>query len=135
MSGFNKAFSDNIRNAITGAYPALVIDYSKVILSKGVLPNVNTVAAASTVTGKLAFTWTDNSGGTVLPTDTAFVAAFCADLNRWIFAQNTAPRNAGTYSLDVTAFSGKAVQTYIGFLSADGQSVSNSLFTGQVNIL
>jgi Family of unknown function (DUF6266) len=135
MSGFNKAFSDNIRNAITGAFPALAIDYSKVILSKGVLPNVNTVAAASTVAGKLAFTWTDNSGGTILPTDTAFVAAYNADLNRWIFIQNAALRNAGTYSLDVTAFSGKAVQTYIGFLSANGQSVSNSLFTGQVNIL
>ena len=38
MSGFNKAFSDNIRNAITGVYPALAIDYSKVILSKGVCP-------------------------------------------------------------------------------------------------
>ncbi len=135
MSGFNKAFSDNIRNAITGAYPALVIDYSKVILSKGPLSNVNPVAAASAVAGKLVFTWTDNSGGTALPTDTAFVAAYSADLNRWIFAQNTAPRSAGTYSLDVTAFSGKAVQTYIGFVSADGQSVSNSLFTGQVNIL
>jgi hypothetical protein len=135
MTGFNKAFSDNIRNAITGAFPALAIDYSKVILSKGALPNVSTVAAASTVAGKLAFTWTDNSGGVALPTDTAFVAAYSADLNRWIFAQQTAPRNAGTYSLDVTAFSGKAVQTYIGFLSADGQSVSNSLFTGQANVL
>jgi hypothetical protein len=135
MSGFNKAFSDNIRNAVTGVYPALAIDYSKVILSKGSLNNVDTVSAASTAAGKLAFTWTDNSGGTVLPTDKAFVAAYSADLNRWIFAQNSAARNAGTYSLDVTAFSGKAVQTYIGFLSADGQTVSNSLFTGQVNVL
>ena len=135
MSGFNKAFSDNVRNAITGVYPAITIDYSKVILSKGTLPNANTVTAASTVAGKLVFTWTDDSGGFALPTDSAFVAVYGADLNRWIFAQNTAPRNAGTYTLDVTAFSGKAVQTYIGFLSADGQSVSNSLFTGQVNIL
>jgi hypothetical protein len=135
MSGFNKALSDNIRNAITGAFPALAIDYSKVVLSKGALLNVNTVAATSAASGKLAFTWTDNSGGTVLPTDTAFVAVYSADMNRWIFAQHAAPRNAGTYSLDVTAFSGKAVQTYIGFLSADGQSVSNSLYTGQVNVL
>src|SRR5450631_900865 len=135
MSGMNKAFSDNIRNAITGVYPALTIDYSKVVLSKGALHNVDTANVASTVAGKLQFTWTDNSGGDALPTDNAFVAAYSADLNRWIFSQNVAPRNAGTYSLDVTAFSGKAVQTYIGFLSADGQNVSNSLFTGQVNVL
>lgn len=135
MSGMNKAFSDNVRNAITGVYPDLAIDYSKVILSKGALHNVDTASAASTVAGKLQFTWIDNSGGDALPTDTAFVAAYSAAQNRWIFAQNIAKRNAGTYSLDVTAFSGKAVQTYIGFLSADGQSVSNSLFTGQVNVL
>ncbi|MDP9041847.1 MAG: DUF6266 family protein [Bacteroidota bacterium] len=135
MSGINKAFSDNVRNAITGAYPALAIDYSKVILSKGPLHNVETVSAASTVAGKLVFTWTDNSGGDALPTDIAFLAVFSEAQNRWIFAQKAAPRNAGSYSLDVTAFSGKAVQTYIGFVSADGLSVSNSLFTGQVNVL
>ena len=127
--------SENIRNAITGVYPALTIDYSKVVLSKGVVQNVNAVTAASTVAGKLSFTWTDNSSGRTLPTDTAFVAAYNADLNRWIYSEQAAPRNAGTYSLDVTAFSGKAVQTYIGFVSADGQTVSNSLFTGQVNVL
>jgi hypothetical protein len=135
MSGFNKAFSDNIRNAITGVYPALAIDYSKVVLSKGVLPGLNTATAASTVAGKLTFTWTDNSGGLAIATDTAFIAVYNADLNRWIFVQQVAARSAGTYILDVTAFSSKAVQTYIGFLSADGKSVSNSLFTGQVNVL
>jgi Family of unknown function (DUF6266) len=135
MTGFNNAVSENLRNAITGVYPALAIDYSKVVLSKGALQNVSAVSAASTVAGKLSFTWTDNSNGKTLPTDTAFVAVYNADLNRWIYFEQAAPRNAGTYSLDVTAFSGKAVQTYIGFLSADGRNVSNSLFTGQVNVL
>ena len=135
MTGFNNAVSENLRNAITGIYPALTIDYSKVVLSKGVLQNVSAIAATSTAAGKLSFTWTDNSNGKTLATDTAFVAAYCADLNRWIYFEQAAPRNAGTYSLDVTAFSGKAVQTYIGFVSADGQTVSNSLFTGQVNVL
>ena len=135
MTGFNNAVSENLRNAITGAYPALGIDYSKVVLSKGALQNVSVVSAASTVAGKLSFTWTDNSNGRTLPTDTAFVAVYNADLSRWIYFEQAAPRNAGTYSLDVSAFSGKAIQTYIGFVSADGQTVSNSLFTGQVNVL
>ena len=135
MSGMNMALSENIRNAITGVYPAFAIDYSKVFLSRGGLRNADNVIVASTVAGKLSFTWPDNSDQKTLPTDTAFVAAYNADMNRWIYTEQAAPRNAGTYSLDVTAFSGKAVQTYIGFVSADGQSVSNSLFTGQVNVL
>src|SRR5579863_2789350 len=135
MSGMNMALSENIRNAITGAYPDFAIDYSKVVLSKGGLRNADNVTVASTVAGKLAFTWPDNSGGKTLPTDTAFVAAYNADQDRWVYREQAASRNAGTYTLDVTAFSGKAVQTYIGFVSADGQTVSNSLFTGEVNIL
>jgi hypothetical protein len=136
MTGINKAFSDNIRNAIAGVYPAFTVDFSKLVLSKGILPNAGTPVAASTVAGKLAFTWTDNSGtGDALASDMAFVAVFNEALNRWIFSQNTAARNAGTFTLDVSAFSGKPVQTYIGFISADGNSVSDSLFTGQVNVL
>jgi Family of unknown function (DUF6266) len=136
MTGINKALSDNIKNAITGVYPAFTVDYTKLSLSKGILPNAETPTAASTVAGKLTFTWTDNSGtGDALATDMAFVAVYNDTLNRWIFKQNIAARNAGTYTLDVTAFSGKPVQTYFGFISADGSSVSDSLFTGQVNAL
>ena len=62
MTGINKAFSDNIRNAITGVYPAFTIDFTKVSLSKGILPDAGSPAAASTVAGKLTFTWTDNTG-------------------------------------------------------------------------
>ena len=117
-------------------YPAFTIDFTKVILSKGILPDAGSPAVASTVAGKLTFTWVDNTGtGDALATDMAFVAVFNEALNRWIFRQNTAARNAGTFTLDVPAFSGKPVQTYIGFISADGSSVSTSLYTGQVNVL
>jgi hypothetical protein len=136
MTGFNKAFSGNVQNAITGVYPALVVDYTKVLLSKGSLPNGDSPAAASTVAGQLVFTWKDNSGDlNALISDTAFVAAYSADLNRWMVIQKAAARNAATYTMDVTAFSGKSVQTYIGFTSADGKTISTSIFTGAVNVL
>ena len=136
MTGINKAFSDNLKNAITGVYPAFAVDYSKVVLSQGILPDAESAIAASAVAGKLTFTWTDNTGtGNALATDMAFVAVYNEALKRWIFRQNTAARNAGTYTLDVPAFSGKPVQTYIGFISEDGSSISTSLFTGQVNVL
>jgi hypothetical protein len=135
MSGFNKAFSVN-NEAITGVYPAFAVDYPKVLLSKGVLPSATAPSAASAVAGKLAFTWTDNSGiSNALISDLAFVAVYNEELKHWIYVQKAATRNAGTYTLDVTPFSGKPVQTYIGFMSADRKKVSSSLYTGQVNIL
>jgi hypothetical protein len=137
MSGINKAFSYNIQNAITGVYPALAVNYAMILLSRGDLPNATAPTAVSTVAGKLTFNWTDNSGlGKALATDIAFVAVYCEALGRWSINPNTGvARNAGTYTLDVTAFSGKPVQTYIGFVSANGKTFSNSDYTGVVNAL
>ena len=135
MSGHNMAFSIN-KNAITGLYPAFSMDYSKVLLSQGSLENADAPSAASTASGKLVFTWTDNSDGeNTLISDTAFVAAYCEEKKRWVQKQQIATRNAGSCSLDVAAFSGKQVQTYIGFMSADRKKISDSIYTGIVNIL
>jgi hypothetical protein len=135
MSGFNKAFSVN-NEAITGVFPAFAVDFPKVLLSKGSLPNAGSPAAVSTVAGKLVFSWLDNSGtNSALSSDLAFVAAYNEELKHWIFLQKAAARNAAGYTLDVTPFSGKPVQTYLGFMSADRKKVATSWYTGPVNIL
>jgi hypothetical protein len=136
MSGFNKALSANIQFAITGTYPDFVIDYSKVQLSKGSLPNVVAPTAASTVAGKLAFTWADNSNiKGALSSDVAYVAAYNEELKHWILNDDAAARNSGTFVLDATGYSGKPLQTYIGFMSADGKKASASIYTGVVTVL
>ncbi len=135
MTGFNKAFSVN-SEAVAGVYPAYTVDYSKVLLSKGVLPNVTTPLATSTVAGKLVFTWTDNSGiSSATMSDLVYVAVYNDDLKHWIYIQNAATRNAATYTLDVTSISGKAAQVYIGVMTADRKKFGQSIYIGQVNIL
>jgi hypothetical protein len=137
MSGFNKVFSENVKNAIAGVYPAFTIDYPKVVLSRGVVANVNNPVAASTAAGKLVFTWTDNTGATdsALSSDIVFVAAYNEALNQWMYLSSAAARNAGTFTLDVTPFSGKPVQSYIGIMSADRNKTGPSIYTGLVNVL
>ena len=44
MSGFNKAFSYNVKNAITGEYPDLKIDFPMVRVGQGDLPNADIAA-------------------------------------------------------------------------------------------
>jgi hypothetical protein len=135
MSGVNRAFSENKR-AYTGASPNFTIDYPKVVLSSGRLQNLDAPTATSTTTGKLQFTWTDNSGrNKALSSDIVFVAAYSPDLDEWTFLQKAATRSAGTYVLDVAHFTGKPVQTYMGVMTADGKKISDSQYTGAVNIL
>ena len=135
MTGFNKGYSYNVKNAFTGVYPDLAIDYSMVLLSRGDLPNAGLPAAASVTTGNLDFTWTDNSGkGKARGTDRAFVAAYCEERNYWIYQLDVADRIAGAYTLVVKDFSGAPAFAYIGFISADGKEVSDTVYTGMVKI-
>src|ERR1700722_17737688 len=62
MTGYNKAFSYNVMNAIRGFYPDLSIDYKMVLLGRGDLPNVESANTTALPDGKLEFSWTDNSG-------------------------------------------------------------------------
>ncbi len=136
MSTFNKALSYNMRNAVTGDYPAFTVNFEQLILGKGDLLNVKMLTAVSPSVGTISFNWKDNSNeGSARATDQAFVAVYCEILNQWITSDEGSLRIAGSYTLDVAAFSGKAVHGYIGFLSADGKFVSTSLYTGLVNIL
>jgi len=136
MSCFNKALSYNMRNAVTGDYPAFRINYPRVVLGVGDLLNPENVSARSDAEGQISINWKDNSGeGSARATDQAFVAVFCEVLGQWTTSTRGPQRNAGSYTLDVAVFSGKAVQTYIGFLAADAQFVSTSVYAGEVNIL
>ena len=124
-----------MRNAVSGEYPAFTINYPRVTLGIGDLLNVDEPTVHSEIKGELRFEWTDNSGeGSAVSTDRVFAAVYCETLQSWITGYDGPARNAGSYTLDVVAFSGKAVQTYIGFLSADGKFVSTSIYTGMVNI-
>ncbi len=125
-----------MRNAINGDYPDFKVSYSRFVLGVGDLLNVEEATVHSESTGKITFSWKDNSNeGSARASDQSFVAVYCEDLGNWNASHDSVPRNAGSYTLDVTAFSGKAVQTYIGFLSADAKFVTTSLYTGPVNIL
>lgn len=136
ITGPNAALTYNIANAITGAYPAFSIDYSKVLLSKGNLQNATAPAAAAGAAGKLNFSWTDNSGsGMANATDQAILFVHCPATGQTVYNINAAARNAATAEFNATGFSGKTVQTWIAFITEDGNEVSDSLFTGEVDVL
>ena len=60
-SGFNIATSKFISNVITGTYPNLGVDYSKVLISSGNLTGPWNTTISSTQPGTVTINWTDNS--------------------------------------------------------------------------
>ena len=135
-SNYNKAVSYHIKNAITGKYPFFEMDYAKVLLGMGSLTPAKIPAVSSQQTGWLQFTWADNSERVGARSyDEAWVAIYCPELDQWICYLDCAVRRSGCYSSDVTAFSGKAVHSYLGFISHDGKTVSNSSYLGVVKVM
>jgi hypothetical protein len=135
MSAFNKAFSYNVKNAITGVHPNLAIDYGMALISRGDLPGAESAAVSSVSPGLLQFTWTDNSGkGKAKQTDKLFVAVYQEEIANWEYQLDIATRSQGTCEMVLKNFPGKSAQSFIGFMAADGKDASNSLYTGLVNI-
>ena len=133
MMGFNKAFSYNVKNAITLNKPELTVDYARVMLGRGDLTNVMSAAVTPSLEKLLTFNWTDNSGtGSAKSTDQVFVAVYSEEENTWIYGLNLATRNTEHCTLDASRLSSKALQTYIGFIADDGKDVTDTLYTGMV---
>jgi hypothetical protein len=134
-TGINSAFSWTIKNAITGIFPAYSIDFSAVLVSRGDLPNALAPSALAAANSQITYAWTDNSGaGTAKASDKAILVVFCPAMNLCIYTTVGADRSAVTDTLDVSTFSGQVVETYIGFISADGRNVATSLYTGQLTV-
>jgi hypothetical protein len=134
-TGINSALSYILKNAITGTYPAYEINYSLALVSRGDLPNALGPAVTSGAGSILTFSWTDNSGvGVAKATDQAILVAYCPTLKQAIYTTVGGLRNALTGDLNVLPFSGEQVETWIGFISEDGNNVATSIFTGEVTV-
>jgi Family of unknown function (DUF6266) len=134
-TGYQKAFSENYREALIGTYPSFSIDYSKVRLGNGILPNAINPTVNSPETGKLVFSWAENDrGDRSMSSDQFYVAIYSEKLKQWNFNFKIAERYKKFCRVDAAYFSGTRVHVYIGFVSADGKQVSTPLYTGALTV-
>lgn len=136
MTQFNSAMSYQLQNAITGTYPDFLIDYTKVLVSKGALLRAEEATGVSTEAGVVKLSWTDNSAsGGAKATDKALIMLYNADKKVAVYDTAGEARTVGTQSLSVPVdFSGDEIQAYIGFISEDGTEVSNSVYVGAITV-
>ena len=135
MTGVNVAFSDIYKKAITGVYPSFALDYSKILVSKGVLQNAALPVASAAGSGAVKFDWTDNTNDSLANADDkAIIVVYCPELQQAIYTKAGANRSAATQAISVANFTGKIVETWFSFVSNDGKEYASSIFTGQITV-
>ena len=127
QSEYNAATSYVMKHAMADTKGTPVIDYDKVLLTRGTLTTAANPAAVI-AESKASYTWTDNSGtGDAQATDRAMLLVYNKKKNEAVYDVDAAARSAGKAQLDLpAAWSGDALAVYIGFRSEDDRSVANS---------
>jgi hypothetical protein len=144
MSATNAAMSYNLSNAITGEFPDLGIDFSKVQLSRGSLNLLTQALVTAPEPSAVLINWSDNSGSmNALDSDQLSVGLFDPESGDSVYFINCASRADANISLGTPAeWSGRIVQV-LAFLSNETsltgntkrQSVSNTQWIGSVELV
>ena len=136
QTAFNAAMSYIVKNAVSGVFPNYALDFSRVLVSRGSLtqPSTPTVSMSA---GRATITWNDNSGqGDAQPADVAMPLVFNSDKGEAVFSTAAATRADQSAELNFPAdWNGDTVELYIGFASADGINVANSVYLGNHAII
>jgi hypothetical protein len=132
-SGYNRAMSALMSRALVGEYPAMALSYAEVLISKGRLPGAQSAKMVKKANSTLQFSFADYSGfGIAAPDDTVILVACAPDLQQAVFGLYNGFRKDKKAILNVAALKGHAVETWIGFLSADTEDASDSVYTGRM---
>ena len=134
MSAFNAAMAYTMDNALTGIYPAIGIDYSKVLVCRGNLTGALNPEATSLIPGQIEFTWDNNTLGANSQADDKVMLVVYNPTKQFaatVIAGNTRASGSQTIVLPA-AFAGDEVQCYISFQNASQSVVSNSQFVSQL---
>lgn len=134
-NGYNRATSAIMNQALTGTYPILQLNYSKLLIAKGKLPAAENATAVAAANETIQFSFTDNSNtGTASATDKAVLVAYCEALQQAVFTLNGGLRQNETAILQASHFKGYTVETWVAFLSDDETNASDSVYTGSINL-
>ena len=143
-TAFNAAVSYNYHEAVTGDYPDIVMDYSKVSVSQGSLTPAYNTGLSSTVAAEVNLTWADNSGqGAAAADDVAMVVVYNPELKDAVFMLNAGARSDLSANVSLPdSYSGTSVHCYLCFAALSnalggqsGKSISKSVYVGSAAVM
>ncbi|MEJ5961026.1 DUF6266 family protein [Pedobacter immunditicola] len=129
----NLAVQYNKPQAMTGYYPDITIDYSKIILSKGSLTQATNVNATWVEEG-LKFTW-EHAVKPVWPEteDQVMLLAYTTEKDLHFYVTSGAKRTKGWDILEIPAsLHQERFELYVSFVSNDRLDVADSQYIGAI---
>lgn len=133
LTPYNLLLKELLNVAISQSNDQYIIDYKYVRISRGCIglpPGWNADGKGHT----LYYSWSNSTSRDRRPDDRSILVAYCAALNQCIFITSGPDRSTGKAELDVAAFSGYEVHTWLGFVSENGKKAADSTYTGAVKV-
>ncbi|MCG1037586.1 DUF6266 family protein [Polaribacter sargassicola] len=133
----NLATSYHLKNAVVSTTQGMVMDYAKVLISKGDLRGIDGGTLAAGAGQTLVFGWQDNSGqGKATATDTLMVVVYAPDLNLFYSNAAVANRDATTATINLPNFMASfSVEVWASFSKPDTNFAAISTYMGTVAVL
>lgn len=124
----NLAIAYNKPNALTGFYPNVAIDFSKIVISVGDLPQPENTQVRL-IGQTLEFTWEG-----IRNTDQVMLLAYAPHTKQMVFESSGAKRAQKKENLSLKpGMENELLELYISFVSNDRTQVANSLYLGNIN--
>lgn len=130
---YNVGYSKNYKEAITGVYPDIVVDYSKISISEGRLSQLQEVVVSQTASQMLEISWNAAHPNTYAEfDDQLMVAILCTEEGLADGFIGGTRRDDERCSIKFSSkMVGKEIAIYAGVYSLNQLLVSNSQFLGK----
>jgi hypothetical protein len=131
--GYYQAASFALRNAVTGTYPDLSINYPKIILSSGSLPQSPAVTIAAPGDMNVSVSWDKTVWSNGSSDDPVFIAFLNPVTQMVVFSEAQAKRDDGTLNVLLPApWLGATLHVWLFFNSVDRKQSSVSQYAGTI---
>ncbi|MCD0490561.1 DUF6266 family protein [Pedobacter sp. MC2016-14] len=136
-TAMNAAVSYNLKNAVTGVAPDFEMDYARVVYSKGKVDKPASFTVVAVANSRLTLSWTES---VLSPfgklTDLATFVVYNPLKDMFMIAPGVVARSVLTYNMVLPhSFAGADVHVFMTFAAADGESVSDNVYMGTVEVL
>jgi Family of unknown function (DUF6266) len=136
MGSLTRALSVNLKHVIPGSYPDWKVDFSKLLLGAGEITGAGELQVSAHTSGQLLFVWeARNRRGRGGGDDLVYVAVYSEYLNHWLTNVGSVQRRDGFFMLDAEPLIGFHVHVYLGLISTQWSSSSDSQYLGEIEVV
>jgi hypothetical protein len=132
MPAYSHAIAYQIKHALEDEYPNLRLDYSKVLLSTGPLPQQGVNASVQLDDRQLIFSW---AASYKHRNDHVMLLAYCPECNEAVYELGGAKRSKGQEVLPIPErWMNKQIETWLSFKAENESLCMDSIYTGTVQL-